>query len=109
MKKLLPLVSPPIATYQGSSFILGVLLAHENTANVLYNNYVNLECNDTYNIYEVNLEFTNISWEDYRLSGIAEMNLYYIKNICHTKFIDFIKERIDQGNYIILGCVTTQG
>lgn len=38
--------------------------------------------------------------EKYRLLGIAEMNLYNLKNIAQNKFTEFVKERIDQGNYI---------
>lgn len=105
MEKLLPLIHPPIETYQGSSFILGIILAYENIANAYYNNYINLECNNTNDIHNISLEFANISWDNYRMSGIAEMNLYHIANIPQNKFVDFIKERIDQGNYIIIYCI----
>ncbi len=101
MKKVLPLVNPPIETYQSNSFILAILLAYENTACIYYNNYINLICNNTYNTFDIKLNFMATAWEDYRQLGIAEMNLYYLKNISQNKFVDFIKERIDQDNYII--------
>jgi hypothetical protein len=101
MQKILPLVSPPTETYQGISFILGVLLANENTKNVYYNNYINIQCIDTDNIEEVKLNFTNVLWENYRLSGIAEMNMYCLDNIHCDCFVNFIKERINQGNYLL--------
>ncbi len=101
MKKILPLIHAPIETYQGTSFILSILLAYENMSDAYFNNYVNLQCNNTDNSYKMKLEFADVAWEDYRVSGIAEMNLYYLKNIHRDNFIDFIKERIDQGNYLI--------
>lgn len=101
MEKVLPLADTPTETYQGSSFILSILLAHENTKNIYYNNYINLECDNVDDIFEVKLNFSGISWEDYRLCGVAEMNMYYLKNIHMDHFSGFIKERIDQGNYIL--------
>lgn len=102
MGKILPLVMPPIETYQSSSFILGIILAHNHTKNAFCNKYINLVCNDTAKISDLHLSFSGVSWEDYRRSGIAEMDLYYLKNIAQTCFINFIKERIDQDNYILL-------
>lgn len=101
MKKILPLTVAPIETYQGTSFVLSVILSHENTANAYFNNYINIRCNNTYDSYEMNLDFIGVTWEDYRAKGIAEMNLYYLKNIHRDTFIEFIKERIDQGNYLL--------
>ncbi len=51
MRNKLPLAEPPNRTYQGNAFILGILMAYENTKNVYYNNYINLKCNKTKNIY----------------------------------------------------------
>lgn len=102
MKKELSIIHPPIETYQGSSFVLGVLLSYDNVRNVYYNNYINLECSDTDRIFDMNLQFTNALWEDYRVKGIAEMNLFHIKNLSRNIFQNFLKERIDQGNYILL-------
>ena len=67
----------------------------------MYNNYINIQCIDTDNIEEVKLNFTNVLWENYRLSGIAEMNMYCLDNIHCDCFVNFIKERINQGNYLL--------
>lgn len=101
MEKILPFTWPPIETYQGTSFILGVLLATPSISSMYYNKYINLFCNNTYNTYQVELEFANVSWEDYRLSGVAELNTYSLCNIARRKAVDFIKERIDRGNYML--------
>ena len=102
MEKKLSIEMPPIETYQGSSFILGIVLANENIRNAFYNNYYNLVCNDTERIEEVKLQFTNVLWEEYRRNGLAEMDLYFLKNIAKEKCVDFLKERIEQGNYLLL-------
>lgn len=101
MKNILPLTIAPIETYQGTSFILSVILSYENTVNAYYNNYINIQCDNTYNSYDMNLNFTGVTWEDYRIKGLAEMNLYFLKNIHQSTFIEFVKERIDQGNYLL--------
>lgn len=101
MKKILPLTVAPIETYQATSFVLSIILSYENTSSAYFNNYINIQCNNTYNSYEMNLNFTDVTWEDYRIKGIAEMNLYYLNNIHRDTFVGFIKERIDQGNYLL--------
>jgi len=100
-KKILPLTEPLIATYQGNSFVLGVLLSHENVKNAYLNGYYNLQCHRTNDSFKSNIDFCNALWEDFRLSGIAEMDLYHVCNIAKEKFSGFIKERIDQDNYIL--------
>lgn len=102
MCKILPLVMPPVETYQDTSFVLGIILAHDHTKNAFCNNYIEWFCKDTDKIKDLRLRFANVSWEDYRRWGIAEMDLYHLKNIAQTNFINFIKERIDQDNYILL-------
>ena len=102
MSKILPIIMPPIETYQDSAFILAVLLAHDNTKNVFYNNYINWSCTNTNCLVQMNLHFSNVTWEDYRRLGIAEMNLYHINTIARKYFVSFLKERIDQENYILL-------
>lgn len=97
----LPIVHPPIETYQGNSFILGILLAHQNTSCVYSNNYINISCKDTTDTFYMNLMFTKSMWEDYRVCGIAEMNLYNTLNIGKMQFVDFLKERINQGCYLL--------
>lgn len=93
---------PPIETYQSSSFILGIVLANDNIKNAYFNNYINLSCNNTSDIWNMNLRFVNDLWEDYRVAGLAEMDMYHLKNIAKENLADFIKERIDQGNYLLL-------
>lgn len=102
MKKKLPLEKPPIETYQSNAFVLGIILANDNIKNAYYNSYINLVCNNTNIMWNMELTFENDKWEYFRKVGIAEMNLYYLKNISKDKFVDFIKERLDQGNYILL-------
>ena len=102
MVRTLPIVMPPIETYQSSSFILGIVLANDNIKNAYFNNYINLSCNNTSDIWNMNLRFVNDLWEDYRVAGLAEMDMYHLKNIAKENFGDFIKERIDQGNYLLL-------
>lgn len=101
IEKMLPLTAAPTVTYQGTSFVLSILLSYENTKNAYFNNYINIQCNGTHNSYDINLNFTGVTWEDYRVKGIAEMNLYYLKNIHKDTFVEFIKERIDQENYLL--------
>ena len=101
MEKKLPITIPSIECYQGSSFILGIISAHERIANAFYNNYINWVCNDTDLLSGLDLDFAGITWEDYRLAGIAEMDMYYLRNIPRDKFVDFIRERIDQDNYLL--------
>ena len=102
MSKILPLIIPPTETYQSTSFILGIILQYENIKNIFHNLYINLMCNDTKDIWKVELQFEGVSWEDYRLKGIAEMDLYYLKNISQEKCAEFLKERIEQGNYLLI-------
>ena len=75
MEKKLPIMIPSIECYQGSSFILGIISAHERIANAFYNNYINWVCNDTDLLSGLDLDFAGITWEDYRLVGIAEMDM----------------------------------
>lgn len=105
MTKILPLGDLRVETYQGISFILAIMLGHKNVEEVYYNNYINLECNITDNIFELGLSFTRASWEDYRLAGLADMSMFYIKNLSQEKFDNFLQERIEQENYIIMYCV----
>ena len=104
-KHILPVVVPPIKTYQDISFTLAVIMAYKNLSDVYFNNYINLECNMTDDASNLKLIFTNATWEEYRISGLADMNMYYIRNLSENKFDEFLQERIDQGNYIIMYCV----
>lgn len=101
MQKILPLAAAPIETYQGTSFILSVILSYENMGNAYFNNYINIRCNNTYDSVKVNLDFTGVSGDDYREKGLAEINRYFIKNIHQDNFHGFMRERIDQENYLL--------
>ena len=45
--KKLPIVHPPFETYQGASFILGILLANSIIGDYFYNNYINIRCGNS--------------------------------------------------------------
>lgn len=38
--KILPIVMPPIETYQSLSFVMGVLLAYDNLKHIMYSNFI---------------------------------------------------------------------
>ncbi|MBO4751041.1 MAG: hypothetical protein J5546_12100 [Lachnospiraceae bacterium] len=97
----LPFIFPPIETYQGDSFILGIMLAYPEYADIQYNGYINLECEKTDCLSDVRLAFSDSLWEYYRVRGLAEMNLYDISNFSKKTLCQFICERIDQGNYLL--------
>lgn len=97
----LPFVFPPIETYQGDSFILGIMLAYPEYSDIQYNGYINLECNNTDRLSKMELAFSDSLWEFYRVSGLAEMNLYDVSNFSKKTLCQFICERIDQGNYLL--------
>lgn len=101
-EKVLPLAAPLIKTYQGSSFVLGVLTAEERTKDICYNNYINLTCKNEADEHGIEMGFVNEEWEYYRVKGIAEMDLYHFRTFSETGLIEFLKERIDQDNYILL-------
>lgn len=95
----LPIRDPIIKSYQNISFIQGILLAHDNCKNLIYSNYLILKFNSK---GRNKLIFDNCSWEDYRLMGLANMNLYRKSNLYEPFLADFIKERVDQEQYILL-------
>lgn len=97
----LPFVFPPIETYQGDSFILGIMLAYPEYADIQYNGYINLECEKTDCLSDMKLAFSDSLWEYYRVCGMAEMNLYDVSNFSKKTLCQFICERIDQGNYLL--------
>lgn len=101
MEKLLPMAIPPSETYQLQSFMMGIMLQNKNVRNVLFNSYINLYISE--NAWDkVTLEFTDAECEPYRLTGIGEMDLFYLQNISKEKCKDFLKERIEQDNYLLL-------
>ena len=98
----LPFIFPPIETYQGDSFILGIMLAYPEYADIQYSGYINLECEKTDCLSGMKLAFSDSLWESYRVLGLAEMNMYDVSNFSKKTLCQFICERIDQGNYLLL-------
>ncbi|MDE7418293.1 MAG: hypothetical protein K2N44_18645 [Lachnospiraceae bacterium] len=102
MEKILPIIMPPSETYHNSSFTMGIVLANDNIKNAFYNYYHNIECSKTNYMNQINLHFEDFDWEPFRKDGLAETNCFHVKNIAKECFVGFIKERIDQDNYILL-------
>ena len=98
----LPFSWPVSETYQSASLVMGVLLSHENISKLYDNNYIHVFCKHVDSMWDVNLQFWGVSWEDFRLSGIFEMNLYHLNLFSETSFNEFVKERLVQENYILL-------
>ena len=92
---------PVSETYQHFAFMMGIISQNENVQANLYNSYINVYLREN-DWGETTLEFSNATCEDYRLQGIGEMDLYYVKNIEKSNCIGFFKERIDQDNYLLL-------
>lgn len=101
MKKVLPMAIPPSETYQLASFMMGIMSQNRNVRNSLFNSYINLYVSEN-DWGEMTLEFFEAKCEPYRLKGIGEMDLFYLKNISKRKCKDFLKERIEQDNYLLL-------
>lgn len=102
---VLPLEWSISETYQYSAFIIGVLLANENIKNAYWNNFIGLYCIDTEDIWDVDLKFLNANWEDFRLQGIFEMDLFSAQNFSTDTIVPFIEERLMQKNYVLLHSV----
>ncbi|MBP5222143.1 MAG: hypothetical protein J6Z35_03145, partial [Lachnospiraceae bacterium] len=98
----LPFCFPPIETYQGYSFVLGVLLAYPEYSEIQYRNYINLMCQKTDHLFSIDLTFTDALWDDYYEQGLIEKNVYDTANFSKKPLIRFLKERIDEGYYILL-------
>lgn len=101
----LPISWPITETYQFSSFVMSIILSHDNTKNLYENNYINLFCLDTDQLWHMDLEFWDVTWEDFRKYGIFEMDLFSINNFSSGALASFLRERIDQGNYLLLHMV----
>lgn len=102
MKKILKIENSPIETYQGEAFMLATLLAYDNTKNIVYNNYCNLQCKYNESSNEIELTFANSLWDYYQTVDIIKSSYYHVDEVEQDKFIDLIKESIDQDNYILL-------
>jgi len=101
MEKVLPMAIPPSETYQLTSFMMGIISQNKNVRNSLFNTYINLYVSKN-EWGEMSLDFFDAQCEHYRVNGIGEMDLFYLKNISKSKCKDFLKERIDQDNYLLL-------
>lgn len=102
MEKILPMVIPPVETYQNTSFVMGMILANARMQSVKYNYYNNIVCNKTNYMKKIELCFADSTWDTLVDDGLAEMNLYHLSSISKDKFILFVKERIDQDNYLLI-------
>jgi hypothetical protein len=102
MEKILPIVMPPVETYQSTSFVMAMICASDNMKDAFYNYYNNIFCTDTSYMKTIGLGFTDSSWNVPADDGLAEMDLFHLSNIAKDKFIAFLKERIDQDNYLLL-------
>ena len=98
----LPFCFPPIETYQGYSFVLGVLLAYPEYSEIQYRSYINLMCQKTDHLFSIDLTFTDALWDDYYKQGLIEKNVYDAANFGKKSLIRFLKERIDEGYYLLL-------
>jgi hypothetical protein len=96
------MIMPYSTTYQTTAFSMGIVLAHPNLKNLYYNHYISFGCVATDEIDQLELDFTNVGIGDYTKQELGEMNLYHFTNISKSYAERFIKERIDQGNYILL-------
>lgn len=102
MKMKLPISWPITETYQSSSFVMSIIRAHDNIKHVYENNYINLVCHDTSYIWDIGLSFWDVTWDDLRKRGVFEMDLFYVDNFSSETLPSFWRERIDQGNYLLL-------
>ena len=101
MKKVLPMAIPISETYQLPSFMMGIISQNKSVRNTLFNSYINIYISKN-DLDKVTLEFVDAECEPYRLSGWGEMDLFYLSNIAKDKCLGFLKERIDQNNYLLL-------
>lgn len=101
MKTELPICESPIVTYQESSFLTSVILAHPNTKNYLYNTYINLECNNTNNPQDIILNFSNITNDDMVYQGIASKGFYSFNNIPNSQLTDIFRNYIENNQYLM--------
>lgn len=101
MEKILPISIPPAETYQQTAFLMGIIQNNENVQALIYNSYINVSITKD-EFWEWRFEFTNVACEDFRKRGVGEMDLFYLNNISKDKCVDFLKERIDQNNFLLM-------
>lgn len=85
--KKLPIVHPPFETYQGASFILGILLANSIIGDYFYNNYINIRCGNSKKMWDICLEFENSLWDSLNEEGIVELDLFHSSSLSKECFI----------------------
>lgn len=100
--KKLPITLPPFATYQGQAFVLGILLSYDNLKEQYYNSYIEIQCYKSDRIWHLEPHFKGVLWDPFCAEGLFEKNLYHDYTCSKDHFISFLKERIDQDNYIFL-------
>lgn len=101
-EKKLPIVLPPFTTYQGQAFVLGILMSYDNLKEQYYNSYIEIQCYLTDRIWYLEPHFKSVLWDPFWEEGLFEKNLYHDDTCSKEFFIPFLKERIDQGNYVFL-------
>lgn len=100
--KKLPMSISLSETYQGMSFMMGIIVNNPHISNEIYNAYVSLFCENKEHLQEIEMKFEDSLWEDFRLKGTVEMDLYYTRNMSKRYCCDFWRERLDQDNYILI-------
>lgn len=99
----LPMIVPPYVTYQGMSFMLGIILSNYNIMNYVYNNFITIGCKNTDELWELKIELIDILWDSLSIEGLFEQDYYEIKNYIQKDKINiFFKERLEQDWYILL-------
>lgn len=99
----LPMVVPPYVTYQGMSFMLGIILSNYNTINYVYNNFIAIGCKKTDELWDLKIELIDVLWDSLSIEGIFEQDFYEIKKYLRKDTINiFFKERLEQSWYILL-------
>lgn len=98
----LPLVFPPIETYQGSSFLLGVLMADPDFSDIQYNRYINMECHNSNFFSKLIVNFKDPLWEPLRQAGLLDIWLHKLSEYDEDTLEDLLTEELDEGRYLLL-------
>lgn len=99
MKKL-PIKFPYIETYQGTAFVMGIILANSHMENLIYNEYINVSAIPSSKLSDLDFIFDKVLWDGIEKYGI-EIYLYYSKNQSKDFFCSFLEERLDQDCYLL--------
>ena len=101
MKKL-PLEFPLIETYQGFSFVFGIMMANPAYSDIQYNGYIQLQSIKYEGMPYAVLLFANSLWDDFRDAGYIIKDVYDVANFNERTLTQFLCERLDQGQYLVL-------